>query len=198
MRSRRLSSFAGWAALALVAAVGFAAFGGSDEPSAEVQLEAAAASLGHDAGAYAGLSFATLGGAASADVVIAEPELEAVDQPETEESASTESSAPGTSASPASGWLSQVEVRALVGLYFEPTDINRAVRVAWCESKFDPEHKDLRTGGEGLFNHLPRYWDERSSNAGFAGHPATDPEAATAAAAWEVYNGAGWEIFNCR
>ena len=198
MRSRRLSSFAGWAALALVAAVGFAAFGGTDEPSVEAQLEAAAASLGHDAGAYAGLSFATLGAAPSSEVVVAEPAPEVEEQSEAEDDSATRTSTPGTSASPASGWLSQVEVRALVGLYFEPADINRAVRVAWCESKFDPEHKDLKTGGEGLFNHLPRYWDERSSNAGFAGLPATDAEASTAAAAWEVYNGSGWEIFNCR
>ena len=96
------------------------------------------------------------------------------------------------------GWLSEVEVRALVSKYFEPTDVNRAVGIAWCESRFDPSQIDLRTGGVGLFNHLPGYWDERATNAGFPGVDATDAEASTAAAAWEVYDGAGWDIFNCR
>jgi hypothetical protein len=89
-------------------------------------------------------------------------------------------------------------VRALVSKYFQPTDVNKAVRIAWCESRFDPNATDLRTGGVGLFNHLPRYWDERATNAGFPGVAATDPEASTAAAAWEVYNGGGWDVFNCR
>jgi hypothetical protein len=103
----------------------------------------------------------------------------------------------GTVATPTSGWLSEVEVRALVSIYFEPTDVNKAVRIAWCESRFDPNATDLRTGGVGLFNHLPKYWDDRATNAGFRGADATDPEASTAAAAWEVYNGAGWQIFGC-
>ena len=110
----------------------------------------------------------------------------------------TDETAQGTIASPVSGWLSEVEVRSLVEKYFEPTDVNRAVRIAWCESRFDPNAVDMKTGGVGLFGHLPRYWEERAGNAGFAGIPATDPEASTAAAAWEVYNGAGWEIFSCR
>ncbi len=45
-------------------------------------------------------------------------------------------------------------------LFFEPTDVNKAVRIAWCESRFDPDAQDLRTGGIGLFNHLPRYWED--------------------------------------
>ena len=198
MRSRRFSSLAGWAALALVAAVGFAAFGGAEPSADELRVEAAAASLGHDAGAYAGLSFAKLSAGGSVEATaVADPDPEAAPEA-VDEATSTSPSTPGTSASPTSGWLSQVEVRELVSRYFEPADVNRAVRVAWCESKFDPEHEDLKSGGEGLFNHLPQYWEERSSNAGFAGHPATDAEASTAAAAWEVYNGAGWEIFSCR
>jgi len=115
-----------------------------------------------------------------------------------EPAAAQEETSSGTVASPNSGWLSEVEVRALVSKYFQPTDINKAVRIAWCESRFDPNATDLRTGGVGLFNHLPRYWDERATNAGFPGVAAIDPEASTAAAAWEVYNGGGWDVFNCR
>ena len=104
----------------------------------------------------------------------------------------------GTIASPASGWLSQVEVRALVSLYFEEEDVNQAVRVAWCESRFDPEAVDLTTGATGLFKHLPKYWAERAEKAGFRGAEPTDAEASVAAAAWAVYEGGGWDVFGCR
>ena len=200
MRSRRLSFVAGLAAFALLAIAGFAAFGTPDASPEEVQAEAAAASIGHTAGAYAGLSFALLGNGGDNTVIVATP-VQAPDSDAAATDAATtaveEEDTLGTIASPASGWLSEVEVRALVKLYFEPTDVNKAVRVAWCESRFDPNASDLRTGGIGLFNHLPQYWPERAANAGIPDADPTDPEASTAAAAWEVYNGAGWEIFNC-
>ncbi len=60
MRSRRLSFVAGWVAVALLAAAGFAAFGTPEPDADDVQAEAAAASIGHTAGAYAGLTFALL------------------------------------------------------------------------------------------------------------------------------------------
>lgn len=198
MRSRRRSLFAGLAAFALLAIAGFAAFGTPEATPEEVQAEAAAASIGHTAGAYAGLSFALLGNGGDSTVIVATPlaaEAPEEEEPADETTAATDTT--GTIASPNSGWLSEVEVRALAKLYFEPTDVNKAVRIAWCESRFDPNASDLRTGGVGLFNHLPQYWATRATNAGFPGAEATDPEASTAAAAWEVYNGAGWEIFNC-
>jgi hypothetical protein len=198
MRSRRLSFVAGWAAVALLAVAGFAAFAAPDDDSDDLQTVAAAASIGHTAGAYAGLNFALLGEETTA-VAVASASVEEETPPTVADDQGDETSASsGTIASSTSGWLSEVEVRALVSIYFEPTDINRAVRIAWCESRFDPNAADLQTGGVGLFNHLPRYWDERATNAGFQGEDATDAEASTAAAAWEVYNGAGWEIFNCR
>ena len=198
MRSRRFSFVAGWAAVALLAIAGFAAFGAPEANVEELQAEAAAASLGHTAGAYAGISFALLGAESGVAVVVVESEEgEAADTEEAAAGSSTLASSTGSIASPTSGWLSEVEVRALVEIYFEPADVNRAVRIAWCESRFDPNAIDLRTGGVGLFNHLPRYWEERAANAGFPGLPATDAEASTAAAAWEVYHGAGWEVFNC-
>jgi hypothetical protein len=180
---------------------GFAAFGTPDASPDEIRAEAAAASIGHTAGAYAGLNFAMVGGDGDSTVLIATA-VDDTSTPETAEAvtgdqAGDDEGSSGTIASPTSGWLSEVEVRALANEYFEPTDVNQAVRVAWCESRFDPNAVDLRTGGIGLFNHLPQYWDARATAAGFAGIAATDPEASTAAAAWEVYNGGGWEIFNC-
>ena len=202
MRYRRLSFIVGWSAVALLAIVGFAAFGDPGPSANEVRLEAAEASLGHTSGNYAGLGFALLGdGSTSTQAGSAAPESDSVDQPAqaTEEaSAQQDEAAPGTIASPSSGWLSEVEVRVLVSAYFEPEDVNRAIRIAWCESRFDPTATDLRTGAVGLFQHLPRYWEERTANAGFAGAQPTDPEASVAAAAWAVYEGGGWDVFGCR
>lgn len=205
MRSRRLSFVAGWAAVALLAVAGFAAFGTPDRSPDEIRAEAAAASIGHTAGAYAGLNFALLGadGATQAVAVaadspsVSESEEDAV-KDDTDGSGESSDQPAGTIASTSSGWLSEIEVRALVEIYFQPQDVNRAVRIAWCESLFDPDASDTRTGGVGLFNHLPQYWEARAENAGFRGADPTDPTASTAAAAWEVYNGAGWEIFTCR
>ena len=194
MRSRRFSFLAGWAAVILLAVAGFAAFGTSSDTSADVDFEAASASLGHTTGTYAGLTFALfaepLVTAAAADDPAASETVE-------EDSQTVSDASTGTIASP-SGWLSEVQVRALVTEYFKPEDVNTAVRIAWCESRFDPEALDLRTGAVGLFQHLPQYWEERADNAGFPGADPTDPEASTAAAAWAVYNGGGWDIFACR
>lgn len=199
-RSRHLSLVAGAVAVIVLAIAGFAAFGPTQPTQEDLTIEAAAASIGHTAGAYAGLAFTRLGSNGD-EVIVAtavEPEDDTGrDAPDTTESPNT-TQAKGTIASPASGWLSEVEVRALASEYFEPADVNRAVRIAWCESRFDPKAVDLRTGGVGLFNHLPKYWDERSANAGFPGADATDAEASTAAAAWEVYEGGGWDVFTCR
>ena len=208
MRSRRFSLAIGLTAVGLLAIVGFAAFGNPTPTSEEVRVEAVAASIGHTAGAYAGVAFAF------APIDQSPQTVQAVDNFEVSESVSPSDTdkltnaadtaeaendtSEGTNASPTSGWLSEVEVRALVSLYFEPTDVNRAVRIAWCESRFDPNSLDRRTGGSGLFHHLPRYWDDRAASAGFAGADPTDAEASTAAAAWAVYNGGGWEIFACR
>lgn len=195
MRFRRLSFVAGWAAVALLAVAGFAAFGTSGSTQADLEFDAAEASLGHSTGAQIGLSFALLagGGADPATTEVTPTTIAAA-----EEAADTSPSSTGTIASDSSGWLSQVQVRALAAEYFAAEDVNRAVRVAWCESRFNPSSTNLRTGAVGLFQHLPRYWEERTDAAGFPGADPTDPEASTAAAAWAVYNGGGWDIFACR
>lgn len=153
--------------------------------------------MGHTAGAYAGVSFALLAG--PTDIITTTDDTVATDLGDQQDQAQpNEERANGTIASETSGWLSEVEVRALVAAYFTAKDINKAVRVAWCESRFNPQSSDLRTGAIGIFHHLPRYWAERSTAAGFPGAQATDPEASIAAAAWAVYNGGGWDVFACR
>lgn len=203
MRSHRFSFIAGWTAVALLAVAGFAAFGSPNATTEVIQAEAAEASIGHMSGAYAGLAFAYLGVDTSTDQ---EPLINPIDVLAAEVAALPAGSPDDLaldgnlsgSLSSATGWLSEVEVRALVSLYFTDRDVNQAVRVAWCESRFDPDSVNLRTGGVGLFQHLPKYWDERAEAAGFADADPTDPEASVAAAAWAVYHGGGWDVFACR
>ncbi|HEX6946405.1 MAG TPA: transglycosylase SLT domain-containing protein [Acidimicrobiia bacterium] len=195
MRSRRFSFLAGWLAVGVLAAAGFAAFGAPGPTAEEVRLEAAAASIGHASGAYAGLGFVQLGAESDRVTIAVQP---AEPGQETEENAALSTTAEEEETTmPDTGWLSEVEVRALVSLYFKPADVNRAVRVAWCESRFDPKATDHRSGAVGLFKHLPKYWPERAEQAGFPGASPTDPEASVAAAAWAVYNDGGWDIFPC-
>jgi hypothetical protein len=196
MRLRRLSFIAGWAAVALLAVAGFAAFGTSGSTQADAGFDASA-SMGHDTGAAVGLTFALLAGNPASGESSA---LTVTDDPapagEEETADGGEQASAGTIAT--SGWLSQVQVRALVAKYFAAEDVNKAVRVAWCESRFDPSSTNARTGAVGLFQHLPRYWEERAENAGFPNADPSDPEASTAAAAWAVYDGGGWDVFACR
>jgi hypothetical protein len=200
MRLRRLSFVAGWAAVALLAMAGFAAFDTPDTTVNQLETEAAAASVGHATGAYAGLTFALLAGDTAEVSVGTDPATTESLEPTTDpaDGSTEETQSIGSIDSETSGWLSQVQVRALVSLYFAAEDVNKAVRVAWCESRFDPNSTDLRTGAVGLFQHLPQYWEERAAAAGFPDAEPTDPVASTAAAAWAVYDGGGWDIFACR
>ena len=192
MRLRRLSFIAGWAAVALLAVAGFAAFGTSGSTQAELEFDATEPGLGHSTGAQAGFNFAVLAGQSTA----AEGDAATVTTVAPEQETAAEDQSTGTIAS--DGWLSQVQVRALVAEYFAAEDVNKAVRVAWCESRFNPASTNLRTGAVGLFQHLPKYWAERAESAGFPDADPTDPEASTAAAAWAVYNEGGWDTFACR
>jgi hypothetical protein len=194
MRLRRLSFIAGWAALLLLAIVGLAAFGTPSGSTPAPDAASTGATMGHTTGAYAGLTFAFYASDGAVEAGTAATTAEEADP-------LSESDAPTTTISlevDSSGWLTQIQMRSIVAAYFNPTDVNRAIRVAWCESRFNPESVDGRTGAVGLFQHLPKYWAMRAEAAGFAGADPTDPEANVAAAAWEVYKGGGWDVFDCR
>ncbi len=79
--------------------------------------------------------------------------------------------------------------RPLVEQYFRPDDVPWAMRVMACESGGDPYAKNPTSSASGLFQHLARYWDERSAKAGWAGASIWDPEANIAVAAWLFYTG---------
>lgn len=86
--------------------------------------------------------------------------------------------------------------RPLVAAYFGPNEVERALRVIYCESSGDPNAKNPSSSASGLFQHLSRFWAERSIDAGWAGADIFDPEANVAVAAWLVYNGGGWSHWN--
>jgi hypothetical protein len=90
-----------------------------------------------------------------------------------------------------------VEVwRPLVEAHFAPEDVTRALAVISCESSGDPNAKNPRSSASGLFQHLGRFWPERSVEAGVPGADIFDPTANVTVAAWLVYEGGGWSHWN--
>ncbi|MFP3914444.1 MAG: hypothetical protein ACLFWM_06185 [Actinomycetota bacterium] len=195
-----------WAVLALLAVAGFAAFQtqGREIPQASFQ------SLGREVGAMAGLGF----NAPRSQVVAvpaspsedADGETQSPDDSLTSEellaSAEAESEGEAEEADPVEtipthGWLSEMQVRALIARYFPPEDVNRAIRIAWCQSRFNPTSVNPETGGTGLFHHLPEFWPQRARAVGLPDAEPTDPEANVAAAAHAIYEEGGWSVFNC-
>jgi hypothetical protein len=89
-------------------------------------------------------------------------------------------------------WTGTVEQwRPLVEKYFRPDDVPWAMRVMACESGGNPYAKNPTSSASGLFQHLARLWDGRSSAAGWGGADIFDGEANIAVAAWLVYEGGG-------
>jgi hypothetical protein len=192
-RAHPLIYVAIWAVVALLAVAGFAAFQTQGRPVPQP----AAQSLGREVGAMAGMGFNAP--PAQVAVVAATPTDVEEDEPVTAEglmSAEADSEIPLDTV-PTHGWLSEMQVRALVSRYFRAEDVNRAIRVAWCQSRFNPTSTDPQTGGVGLFHHLPEFWEARAEAVDFAGADATDPEANVAAAAYAVYEEGGWAVFPC-
>lgn len=76
--------------------------------------------------------------------------------------------------------------------HFDEEDVTRALAVISCESSGDPLATNEKSGAAGLFQHLPRFWLERSARAGLGTADVYDPEDNVAVAAWLVYEGGGW------
>ena len=80
----------------------------------------------------------------------------------------------------------------LVRYYFEPEDVPLILRIAFCESSAKPDDKwseaiNKSSGATGWFQHLPKWWEERSYKAGFSGWLAVEPRANVGVAAWLYY-----------
>ncbi len=90
----------------------------------------------------------------------------------------------------------------LVDQYFLPEDKEFILWLAFCESSASP--KDYMSSAvnksskaSGWFQHLPKFWDERSVAAGFEGYSIFHPEANVAVAAWLFYEDGGARHWEC-
>jgi hypothetical protein len=71
-------------------------------------------------------------------------------------------------------------------------------RIAWCESRWDPNA--IGPGGvpKGLFQFTDRTWSWASAEAGYAGASVWDAEANAMAAAWLMAQPGGRRHWTCR
>lgn len=203
IRIARAGLLIGWIFVSMLVVAGFAAFSAGDEdddsnaPAANVD-----AGLGRTVGAVSALSF--VGSAETTSSTTGPTALDpSADRSKVlgRTSGGTDSTAPSDREGGVyirSGYLAETEVRTLVSSFFRPDDVNRAIRVAWCESSFNPAAVNPASGASGLFQHLPEHWAERSEAAGRAGQSIFDPEANVAVAAWMLYElPGGWSHWDC-
>lgn len=191
MTRYRTTMVAGWIAVAVLTVAGFAAFSPSPDAAAGSADDPA---LGQNAGAVSALTFAYL---AEEDAAPPPVDLDAAVQRVVVENGITTPSTVPPEPYDRGRPLSASTVRELAARYFRAEDVNRAVRIAWCESTFNPRAVNTTSGASGLFQHLRGAWASRSAAAGFAGADIFDPEANTAVAAWLVYEGGGWDHWVC-
>ncbi len=76
----------------------------------------------------------------------------------------------------------------LVDRFFPPADQAWAMRVAFCESSALPHHTGSTEVSSALavgwFQHLAKFWEDRSDRAGYGGWDIFDTQANVAVAAW--------------
>ncbi len=97
-----------------------------------------------------------------------------------------------TTTQPSGGRLTEAEALGIISLFFAAQDVELALEVSYCESRWDPGATNPSSGAAGLFQHLPRFWADRSASAGWAGANIYDAHANAAVSAWLVYEGGGW------
>ena len=93
-------------------------------------------------------------------------------------------------------------LRELVIEYFGVEDWGWAIDIAFCESSGQPDDRwseavNKTTNASGWFQHLPKYWEERSAMAGFSGFHIMDPRGNVGVAAWLFYHGGGEKHWEC-
>ncbi len=94
-------------------------------------------------------------------------------------------------------WLSHLPTLGeLINEYFEPEDREFFTWLAYCESSADPGDiysyaMHPLSKATGWFQHLPKFWIERSVRSGFTGFPIDHPVANVGVAAWLFYEDGG-------
>jgi len=100
----------------------------------------------------------------------------------------------GTKPAPAPGDIESV-IRAAAATW--GADANQLLRVAWCESRYNPYAVNARSGAAGLFQFMPSTWAANSVRAGYAGASVFDPVANANTAAFMFRNGQAWQ-WSCK
>jgi surface rod structure-forming protein G/transglycosylase-like protein with SLT domain len=107
--------------------------------------------------------------------------------------ASTELQAPvaevrrvGTQAPPVPGNIESI-IRAAAATW--GADPDQLLRVAWCESRYNPNAYNASSGASGLFQFMPRTFAVNSVRAGYGGASIFDPVASANTAAYMFVNG---------
>ena len=100
----------------------------------------------------------------------------------------------GTKPAPAPGDIESI-IRAAAGAW--GADANQLLRVAWCESHYNPSAVNARSGAAGLFQFMPATWAANSVRAGYAGASVFDPVANANTAAFMFRNGQAWQ-WSCK
>jgi len=99
--------------------------------------------------------------------------------------------------------ISDPTLEELIHEYFLEEDWEWAFRITFCESS---AHKDdtysdaihVTSNASGWFQHLPKFWEERSIKAGFEGFDILDPIANVGVASWLFYEGGGPRHWVCK
>lgn len=200
IRIVRAGLLIGWLVVSMLVVAGFAAFSADDETADPQQQVTLNTDVGSTAGAVAAMAFV---GSAS---TLPPAEAPAAELDPTAPNSSVLAVAPPADEGSEkqggvyvrSGYLSESEVRELISAHFESADVNRAIRVAWCASSFNPSSINPATGASGLFQHLPENWAEHSAAAGRPAASIFDPEANVVVAAWMLYElPGGWSHWDC-
>ena len=100
----------------------------------------------------------------------------------------------GTKAPPVPGDIEAVIRSAAAAWGADPTQL---LRVAWCESRYNPYAVNARSGASGLFQFMPATWAANSVRAGYSGASVFDPVASANVAAYMFRNGQAWQ-WSCK
>ena len=92
----------------------------------------------------------------------------------------------GTKPAPAPGDIESIIRTAAAAWGADP---NQLLRVAWCESRYNPNVVNARSGAAGLFQFMPTTWAANSVRAGYAGASVFDPVANANVAAYMFAHG---------
>jgi hypothetical protein len=192
----RIVLVATWILVSMLAVVGFANFSTSDEiPVADASTTTYRPDLGSDAGAASAMAFAFMSdGAVLAQAQAVPVETTAPDV------VVAESDGAGSSMATyeRSSVLDEAAVREIVTSVFQPEDVSRAIRSAWCASNFNPRYQNAETGAAGLFQVTTEQWANYAADAGYGSGDIADPRANAAVAAWIVYQvGGSWSNLAC-